>query len=386
MSFAVLCLGPKLCNLFLDPLLDAHLKLLAVAELEENLEPDENGGEEDGLDEVVEQGGSAALKGAVADELGDPADDVDDEGHLEGASRVLGAHVVGKGSGGDAKGGQDKAGDGLQEDIEGGVGEGEDGAEVQVQVGNGKPGRRLDQSAGIRGLADGEGLVSASKRVVPGQEEGTGWMEHVGGEKGRAYHAKGRHEDGGHADHVDGHVDRVVVIGAILLSRRGRVERKSSQSAKLSHRGRGTYEDEVSLEIERHVAGPPGGRSGTGSRQSEQTIGRAGSTTTTRLADGREGAPELCESLRGENGGELREGERVCVCVGEKMARERERAPSEKGERKRDGNMKYVEEEIWTKFWLQKSPFGGVRAGDEKVPMYEVPVMGYSYLIRVTWP
>lgn len=109
LGLAVLGFGLELGNLDLDLLLDACLQLLAIAELEEDLEPDKHGGEEDGLDEIVEQGGRTALKGAMANELGDPRDDVDDEGELEGGLGVLEAHVIGEGGAADAEGGQDEA-------------------------------------------------------------------------------------------------------------------------------------------------------------------------------------------------------------------------------------------------------------------------------------
>lgn len=51
----------------------------------------------------------------MADELGDPGDDVDDESRLEGAGGVLEAPVAAQGGAANAKGGQGETGDGLQQ-------------------------------------------------------------------------------------------------------------------------------------------------------------------------------------------------------------------------------------------------------------------------------
>lgn len=72
-----------------------------------------------------------------------------------------------------------------------------------------------------------------------------------------AYHAKGRDEDERHADHVDGHVDRVMVVGAILGE--ARVSALSAGS------GEGiAYKGQVPLQIQRHCGGGRGGRGGLG--------------------------------------------------------------------------------------------------------------------------
>jgi len=155
LGLAVLGFGLELGNLDLDLLLDACLQLLAIAELEEDLEPDKHGGEEDGLDEIVEQGGRTALKGAMANELGDPRDDVDDEGELEGGLGVLEAHVIGEGGAADAEGGQDEAGDGLEQDVEPRVKQRGDGAEVEVEIRDGEPRGEVDQGSRICGLRQG---------------------------------------------------------------------------------------------------------------------------------------------------------------------------------------------------------------------------------------
>jgi len=46
----------------------------AITEEEEGLDPDKEDGEDDGLEEVIDEGGFAFLKVAMADELHDPAE------------------------------------------------------------------------------------------------------------------------------------------------------------------------------------------------------------------------------------------------------------------------------------------------------------------------
>lgn len=49
----------------------------------------------------------------MADELGDPGDDVDAESDLEGAGRILETRVASEGSASEAESGKDKASDRL---------------------------------------------------------------------------------------------------------------------------------------------------------------------------------------------------------------------------------------------------------------------------------
>lgn len=98
--------GPKLGDLDLNGLVDTLLELGSVPDHEEKLEPDKQRGEEDGLEQVVEQGGRPPLELAVADELGQPAHDVDGDGDLGDWRRALQAEVVGQGGGAKADQGQ----------------------------------------------------------------------------------------------------------------------------------------------------------------------------------------------------------------------------------------------------------------------------------------
>ena len=112
-GLAVLGLGPELGNLGLNLLLDAGLQLRTVAQGKEDLEPDEHGREEESLDQVVQECGGAFLESAMADELGNPADDVNGDSCLEGQIGILSLEVVAAGHGGQAEGGQAEARHGL---------------------------------------------------------------------------------------------------------------------------------------------------------------------------------------------------------------------------------------------------------------------------------
>lgn len=110
--------GLELGNLLLDGLVDACLQLRAVAQLEEKLEPDEQRGQEDGLDQIIQQSRGTALKGAVSDELEDPANNVDADGDLVGQVGILEPERVAGCSGAQADGCQQGAGDRLEEHIQ----------------------------------------------------------------------------------------------------------------------------------------------------------------------------------------------------------------------------------------------------------------------------
>lgn len=148
LSAPALLLSPELGNLLLDRLLDAGLELGAIPQLEQDLEPDEERGQEDGLDEVIQQGWGAALKGAVAEELQEPGHYVHDDGHLVRGGRVRDPQGVGGGGARHAEGREDGAGDGLQEDVEATPDEGCQCAEVGLEVGDLE--RRRDVEEGPR--------------------------------------------------------------------------------------------------------------------------------------------------------------------------------------------------------------------------------------------
>lgn len=110
--------GSELGNLLLDGLVNAALEFLAVPKLEEELKPNKERGQEDSLNQVVQQRRRASLESAVPDELEDPAGDVDADGGLVRQGRVLNPEVVASGSGGQANDGQQRAGDRFEKNIQ----------------------------------------------------------------------------------------------------------------------------------------------------------------------------------------------------------------------------------------------------------------------------
>lgn len=144
LSLAVLGLGPEFGDLDLDSLLDATLKLGAIAELEENLEPNKHGSKEDGLDEVVKQSRGSMLEGAVADELQDPAHYVDHKGSDESVVGVVKPSIIAGGGAANAECSEQEAGEGLQKQVESSVEGSGDGAEVEVEIGEGEPAGKRD--------------------------------------------------------------------------------------------------------------------------------------------------------------------------------------------------------------------------------------------------
>lgn len=136
LGLAILGRGCELGNLDLDLLVDASLKLGTIAEDKENLEPDKHGSQEQGLEESVKQTGGATLKGAVADELRNPGQNVDANGDLKGLLGVLQAHVARKSRAADAKGGKDEAGNRLKQQVKRRIGESNNCAKIEIQVGH----------------------------------------------------------------------------------------------------------------------------------------------------------------------------------------------------------------------------------------------------------
>ena len=88
------------------------------------------------MEEVVQEGRGTALELAVAEELRQPAHDVDDNGGLGGGDRVGNAEVVGEGTRGEADERQRGAGDRFEEDVEPAPCQGREGAQVWFEVGD----------------------------------------------------------------------------------------------------------------------------------------------------------------------------------------------------------------------------------------------------------
>jgi hypothetical protein len=84
----------ELLDLLVDRLVYSALQFRAVAKREQDLEPDEEGSQEDCLYEVVQQRRCSSLKLAVSDELGDPACDVDCAGPGVRGCAIRGRKVV----------------------------------------------------------------------------------------------------------------------------------------------------------------------------------------------------------------------------------------------------------------------------------------------------
>lgn len=138
LSLAILRLS-VLNNLFLNALVHTVLKLASVAQLEEDLKPDEHGSKEDGLDEVVQKSGSTALEFAVSDKLRNPAHYVKNKSTSESSIGVLLVQVVAVGRAAHAECCEQEPSNRLQEDIEYGVEEGSNSSKVKFEIWDGKP-------------------------------------------------------------------------------------------------------------------------------------------------------------------------------------------------------------------------------------------------------
>lgn len=108
---------PELGNLNRHSLIHARLELRAVAQHEQELKPDEQRSEEDGLEKVVQECRGTALKFAVTEELRQPAHNVNDNGNLGGQDWVGNAEIVGEGASTEADERQCGAGDRLEENV-----------------------------------------------------------------------------------------------------------------------------------------------------------------------------------------------------------------------------------------------------------------------------
>lgn len=106
LCFAILG-GPfsfELSNVLLDLFLHPCLQLPTIAKEEQDLEPDEERGQEEGLHEVVEKSRGTSLKLSMADELKYPSQDKDAAGNDGGIPGIHGVEVVICSGHGDANG------------------------------------------------------------------------------------------------------------------------------------------------------------------------------------------------------------------------------------------------------------------------------------------
>lgn len=88
----------------------------------------------------------------MAEELRQPAHDVDDNGDLGGGDRVGNAEVVGEGARSEADERQRGAGDRLEEDVESAPCQGREGAQVWLKVGDLKKGGEGEERSIVGGL------------------------------------------------------------------------------------------------------------------------------------------------------------------------------------------------------------------------------------------
>lgn len=113
LSFLRLELG----NLLLHPSLHPALQLRPIPQREKILEENKERRQEERLEKVVEQGRRPALVGSVADELGDPGDDVDSERPGRSGGPVGHGQVVHVGRGTEQHRDGEEAHDGLEEHV-----------------------------------------------------------------------------------------------------------------------------------------------------------------------------------------------------------------------------------------------------------------------------
>lgn len=130
---------PELYNLQLNGLVYPALQFGAVAELEEYLEPNEKGRQEDGLHEVVQQRWGSSLELSVSDELGNPACDVDCAGPGVGSRTIGRCEVVRIRGAADENWSQHGTCDRLHENVQRRVQDGPDSADIEREIRYGEP-------------------------------------------------------------------------------------------------------------------------------------------------------------------------------------------------------------------------------------------------------
>lgn len=148
----LLPLSPPLLDLSLDGTIQPRLQFGPIATPKQNLHPDEKGREKERLNQIIQQGRSAALKHAMPDKLRDPG------GYKEGESvavccrRVGACQMVGVCGCAQEQGEEQGAGYGLHEDVKDGVENRGEGAEVEREGGEGEVGREGDEGGGVCAL------------------------------------------------------------------------------------------------------------------------------------------------------------------------------------------------------------------------------------------
>ena len=200
---------PKLRDILLCKPIQPILQIASVPEHEQELQPHEQRRQENGLEQIVQQRGRAAFEDAVADELCDPGEDVDGDGVVGGSGVIVRGEVVDIGGGNEEEEGEERASDGLEEDVEGAV-----------------------REAYREGEVEGEELEKWVLRIGGGREEGRGvcdlhWWS-VGGKRSggglvgvRADKEDGSEEDWQDAYHMDTNVDLGKMVSRIARADQG---------------------------------------------------------------------------------------------------------------------------------------------------------------------
>ena len=129
-------LGLELGNLLLYGLIHTGLQFGAVAEHEKELKPDKERGQEDSLDQIIQKGRRTTLEGAMAEELEEPADDMNSKSYLVDGVRLGNPQVVNTSGAANTDSSENGACNRFQENIEAAPEEGCDCTQVQVKVGN----------------------------------------------------------------------------------------------------------------------------------------------------------------------------------------------------------------------------------------------------------
>lgn len=129
----------ELLNLLLNSLVYPTLQFRTVAELEENLEPDKERGQEYSLDEIVQQSWRPSLKLSVSNKLRNPACNVDRASPGVDGHAVLRCKMVRIRSTADQYRSNHGSCDGLHQDVQGRVEHGCSSADVEREIGHGKP-------------------------------------------------------------------------------------------------------------------------------------------------------------------------------------------------------------------------------------------------------
>lgn len=124
-------LGPVLHDFPLDGLIESGFQLWSVAKGEQYFKPDEERSKKDGLDQVVEEGWRSSFEDAMADELGDPREDMDANGDVVGLHAVGRREVIRVRSRAKKKWRQDATGHGFHENVKDRVDQCEDCPQIR---------------------------------------------------------------------------------------------------------------------------------------------------------------------------------------------------------------------------------------------------------------